>query len=217
MLDCSQNWLQLCYPDISFSNFYVCECSVTQSCPTICDPIDCSLPGSSVHGISQVGILEWVAIPFSRGSSQPRDRTHVLGVSCIGRWILYHWAISLFKTNVSFLSLPQSRQLTTPTFSNGILAPSPPRPSSLVGFLLFLLCSSFHPYARPSLGGLDGFEFLRALVLAFSATAGFITFLCTSSPSVDPIGHIQTCECGNASQVSISGWDFRALWQASHP
>ena len=52
MLDCSQNWLQLCYPDISFSNFYVCECSVTQSCPTICDPIDCSLPGSSVPGDS---------------------------------------------------------------------------------------------------------------------------------------------------------------------
>ena len=41
---------------------------VAQSCPTLCDPVDCSLPGSSVHGISQAGILEWVAIPFSRGS-----------------------------------------------------------------------------------------------------------------------------------------------------
>ena len=46
---------------------------VTQSCPTLCDPMDCSLPGSSVPGILQARILEWVAIPFSRGSSQPRD------------------------------------------------------------------------------------------------------------------------------------------------
>ena len=47
---------------------------VTQSCPTLCDPMDCSLPGSSVHGILQARILEWVAFLFSRGSSQqPRD------------------------------------------------------------------------------------------------------------------------------------------------
>ena len=54
-----------------------------------CDPLDCSPPGSSVHGISQARILEWVAISFSRGSSWPRDWTHV---SWIGRQILYHWA-----------------------------------------------------------------------------------------------------------------------------
>ena len=47
--------------------------SVTQSCPTLCDPMDCSPPGSSVHGISQARIQEWVAISFSRGSSQPKD------------------------------------------------------------------------------------------------------------------------------------------------
>ena len=50
---------------------------VAQSCLTLCDPTDCSLPGSSVHGILQARILEWVAIPFSRGSSQPRDQTQV--------------------------------------------------------------------------------------------------------------------------------------------
>ena len=44
---------------------------VAQSCPTLCDPIDCSLPGSSVHGIFQAIVLEWIAISFSRGSSQP--------------------------------------------------------------------------------------------------------------------------------------------------
>ena len=46
-----------------------------QSCPTLCNPMDCSLPGSSVHGILQARILEWVAVSSSRGSSQPRDRT----------------------------------------------------------------------------------------------------------------------------------------------
>ena len=50
---------------------------VTQLCPTLCDPMDCSLPGSSVHGISQARVLEWVAISFSRGPSRPRDRTQV--------------------------------------------------------------------------------------------------------------------------------------------
>ena len=47
-----------------------------------CDPIDCSSPGSSVHGISQAIILQWVAISFSRGASQPRDRTLISCVSC---------------------------------------------------------------------------------------------------------------------------------------
>ena len=45
------------------------ESEVAQSCPTLCDPVDCNLPGSSVHGILQARILEWVAISFSRGSS----------------------------------------------------------------------------------------------------------------------------------------------------
>ena len=52
-------------------------CLVAQSCPTLCDAMDCSLPGSSVHGILQASILEWVAIPFSRGTSRPRDGTWV--------------------------------------------------------------------------------------------------------------------------------------------
>ena len=72
------------------------SCSVSKSCPILCNPMDCSPPGSSVHGILQARILEWVAISFSRGSSQFRERTQtqVLHcVSCIGRWILYHWAI----------------------------------------------------------------------------------------------------------------------------
>ena len=53
-----------------------------QSCPALCDPMDNSLPGSSVHGILQARILEWVAVPSSRGSSWPRDQTHISSGSC---------------------------------------------------------------------------------------------------------------------------------------
>ena len=58
-------------------------------CPTLCDPTDCSLPGSSVHGISQARVLEWAAISFSRGSSQPRNQTWV---SCTAGRFLTNWA-----------------------------------------------------------------------------------------------------------------------------
>ena len=62
-----------------------CVLESLQSCPALCDPMDCSLPGSFVHGIFQARTLEWVAMPFSRGSSWPRDQTHVSYFSCIGR------------------------------------------------------------------------------------------------------------------------------------
>ena len=59
-----------------------------QSCPTLCDPVDCSPPSSSVHGILQARILEGVAISFSRGSSQPRDWTQVFRIAgrCFNLW-----------------------------------------------------------------------------------------------------------------------------------
>ena len=63
-----------------------------QSGLILCDPMDCSLQGSSVHGNSQARILEWVAISSSSGSSWPRDQAHVSCISCIGRWVFYHWA-----------------------------------------------------------------------------------------------------------------------------
>ena len=62
---------------------------VIQLCLTLCNSVDCSPLGSSVHGILQARIVEWVAIPFSRGSSWLRDWTQV---SCTGRQILYKWA-----------------------------------------------------------------------------------------------------------------------------
>ena len=65
-----------------------CVCSVAQLCPTLCDPMDCSPPGSSAHGILQARLLEGVAISFSRGPS--RRKFFVSGVYCTGRWILYN-------------------------------------------------------------------------------------------------------------------------------
>ena len=58
-----------------------CVCLVIRSCPTLCNSIDCSQSGSSVHGMSQARILEWVSISFSRRPSPPRDQTHI----CFGR------------------------------------------------------------------------------------------------------------------------------------
>ena len=89
---------------ISFKNFFTLRyivdlqcCDIFQvytkvvhSCPTLDDPMDCSPPGSSVHGILQARTLGWVAMPSSRGSSQPRDQTGVSCVSCIDRRVLYY-------------------------------------------------------------------------------------------------------------------------------
>ena len=59
-------------------------CIVAQTCPILCNPMDCSTPGSSDHGISQERILEWVATSYSRGSSQPqRPNSHLL---CLLQW-----------------------------------------------------------------------------------------------------------------------------------
>ena len=81
-------------------------CMHAQLCPTLCNHMDCSLLGSSVHGIFQVRILEWVAISSSRGSSHCRDRTHVSSVSCIGRQILCYWA-TWEAVSVQFSSVAQ--------------------------------------------------------------------------------------------------------------
>ena len=78
--------------------------SAVQMCPTLCDPMDCSPPGSSVHGIFQARILKWVAISFCRGSSRPRDQTCISWVSCLGRQILYHCTWEANITEKHFIS-----------------------------------------------------------------------------------------------------------------
>ena len=74
---------------------------------TLCDPMGCSLPGSSVHGVLQARILEWVATSSSRGSSQPRNRTRV---SCLLHWQvgLYHWRQLGNPGSLIYLSIKRS-------------------------------------------------------------------------------------------------------------
>ena len=83
-----QSFLNL-FPLSIPTDLCVCVC-FSHLVMTLCDPMDCSLPGSSVHGILQARILEWVAIPFSRGSSGPRDWTWV---SCIAGRFFTIWAM----------------------------------------------------------------------------------------------------------------------------
>ena len=77
------------------STWAVC-CACTQRlwfCLSLWDPMDCSPPGSSVHGLLQARILEWVAMPSSRESSQPKDQTHVSCISCIAVEFFTHWTM----------------------------------------------------------------------------------------------------------------------------
>ena len=77
------------YPTKRARSHLAVQVLVSQSCLTFCDPTDCCSPGSSVHGIFQARILEWVAISYSRGSSPPRDWTQV---SCIAGQVFTVWA-----------------------------------------------------------------------------------------------------------------------------
>ena len=75
--------------DLEFILYYMCVCLVDWSYLTLCNPMGCSLPGSSVHGFLQARLLEWVAIPFSTGSAPPRDQTQI---SCIAGGFFTVWS-----------------------------------------------------------------------------------------------------------------------------
>ena len=110
------------------------ESEVAQSCPTLSDPMDCRLPGSSVHGIFQARVLEWGAIAFSRGSSRPRDRTRV---SCIVGRRFTIWALlqGIFPTQGWNLGLLHCRQILYCLSHQG---------SSLIFFCLLLSALSVY-------------------------------------------------------------------------
>ena len=108
---------QACIDDTLHLHWFLCVV-VAQWCPTLCDPMNCSLSGFSIHGIFQARILKWVAVSFSRGSSQPRDWTLV---SCIvgklyylshqGNPLLAYWflgALIQFRALGSVPALPPS-------------------------------------------------------------------------------------------------------------
>ena len=99
----------------------------SHSVVSLCDPMDCSPPDSSVHRIFQARILEWVAISYSRGSSQTRDWTHVSCVSWIGRWIFYHFCHEMESVQVVHQFQTQST-----TARRKLL---PPVPSTIPDFI----------------------------------------------------------------------------------
>ena len=110
---------------------------LAQSCPTLCDPMDSSPPGSFVHGIFQARIVEWIAISYSRGSSWPKGWTCISYIFCIGKQIVYHcstreaqipfiycrWKISFF------INTPNNMYETADSFW-GPLLPFPLLPHS---------------------------------------------------------------------------------------
>ena len=96
------------------------ESEVAQSCPTLCDPMDCSLPGFSIHGIFQARVLEWVALSFTRGSSLPRDRTQV-SVLCYVTSVVSDFATSRTVARQVPLCMGFSRQ----EYWSGLPFPSP--------------------------------------------------------------------------------------------
>ena len=89
---------------------WTCVCEYAQSCPTLYNPINCSPPGSSIRGILQARILEWIALSSSRGSSRPRDQNFVSYVSCIGRWILSFFLLLY----LIFMFVPVEKELFIP-------------------------------------------------------------------------------------------------------
>ena len=91
-LDRDNQMRHLSFPNILNVRICMCLCScmLTQSCPTLCDSMDCSPSGLSVHGVSKARILQQVATSYFRGSSWPRDQTCISCVSCTGKQILYH-------------------------------------------------------------------------------------------------------------------------------
>ena len=122
-----------------------------QSCPALCNPMDCSPPGSSVQGILQVRILEWVAIASSRGSSRPRDQTQV---SCIAGRFFTVWATREAKnTGVGSLSLSPGRlpdpriELGSPSLQTDFLpAELPGKPFITLAEICFYFASNLNSW-----------------------------------------------------------------------
>ena len=127
-----------------------CVCAwVLPSCPTLCDPMGCSLPGSSVRGILQARMLEWVAMPSSRGSSPPRDWTHISSPA-LGGGLFTTSAIweapHLGSFNRSLIVFPSS-----PSFSQGSQRGIIENSGRLRAILLLETCQS--PHLTPHLWG----------------------------------------------------------------
>ena len=99
------------------SSVNILDISQSRSAVWLCHTMDCSLPCSSLRGILQARILEWIAVSFSRGSSQPRDQTQV---SCVARWILYHLSHQGSSRILEWEAYPFSRGSSWPRNWTGV-------------------------------------------------------------------------------------------------
>ena len=131
-----------------------CCCLITKLYPMLSDPMDFIPPGSSVRGIFQARILEWVAISFSRGSYWTRDRTCV---SCCGRWALYHWAPWADPNSCVILR----KNLTS--LSRNLLKTEKWIPHAIMGILRSILICAI--YSEAFSEGEELLEFFKLLIL----------------------------------------------------
>ena len=123
-----------------------CVCLVAQSCPILCDTMDCSPTSSSVHGISQARILEWVAIFLPVGSSQPRDQIDVSCITCIAGTFFYHLSHQGSPRTLEWVAYPFSKDLPYPGMepeslalqADSLAAELPGKPSLLLPISYFL-------------------------------------------------------------------------------
>ena len=144
-----------------------------QSCLTLCNSMNCSSPDSSVHGISQARILEWVAISFSRGSSWTRDWTCLSSVSWIDRRILYHWPTweaPVTSSLASLLALIYIISMTIFRMVHHLPNPHPlPFPPRMACCSFVQLCSTLCSPMDYSLPGFSVHGILQARILEWVA------------------------------------------------
>ena len=119
---------------------------VSQPCLTLCEPVDCSPPGVSIHGVLQARILEWVAISFSRGSSQTRNRTHI---SLIAGRFFTSWATREAQEDWSGWPIPSPADLPDPGIEPG--SPELPKWDKLYGEKFGNFLSKIHTLFYPQI------------------------------------------------------------------
>ena len=129
-----QTELPVPYSRSPLATYFTHVVSVAYLCPILWDPMDCSPPGSSVHGMLQSRILEWVAIPFSRGSSRPRDQTWV---SCIVGRFFTAWVPREYTHGSVYMAILISQLVPTSPSPSVFTCPF----STSVWFLIFIFCS----------------------------------------------------------------------------
>ena len=165
-LMCTAKWfgyIYICIYSYIFIFLYML-CLVAQSCLTLCDAMGCSPPGSSVHGILQARILEWIAMPSSRGSSQHRDRTQVFHVAG-GFFTIWATREALVLLTVTQMCQSPSH---SPAFAFIFFLPGEFFPSWLPGSLThFLLVHALSPYQRFFLTALSKTASLITIMLHF--------------------------------------------------